>query len=216
MATTDFAADWLLARRAAGRDLSAQRELAQRLLPRAKGVCHALLRDPTNARDASQTAMLEVLRSAHSYRGECSLEHWADRIISRTALRWIAQERRSGRLPLGDLQGHEGELTPTKTFMRECLELLPEPQATALVLRACFEYTVDEIAEMTQTSRNTVKDRLVRGRQTLRALVRGGGSVASFDGFAEAATPLLSPKRDGRALLDEAVVRHLPVRRRRP
>lgn len=216
MAALEFAADCLLARRAAVGDLAAQRELAQRILPRAKGVSHALLRDPANARDASQTAMLEVLRSVHSYRGECSLEHWSDRIISRTALRWIAHERRSGRIPLAEVQGREGELTPTRTFMRECLELLPEPQATALVLRACFEYTVDEIADMTQTSRNTVKDRLVRARQTLRAVIRGGAPAASFNGFAEAATPILSPRRDGRALLDETGTRTLPGRRSRP
>jgi RNA polymerase sigma-70 factor, ECF subfamily len=219
MGAREFAADFSLASRASNHDVGAQRELVQRLLPRVRGVCQALLRDPTNARDASQVAMLEVLRSVGTYRGECSLEHWSDRIISRTALRWIARERRSARIPLGDPHLHESELTPSKTFMRECLEVLPEPQATALVLRTCFEYTVDEIAEMTQVSRNTVKDRLVRARQTLRALLRGGTPASGFDGFAEVATPLVSPRRDGRALSrpgDDAGARSLPGRRSRP
>jgi RNA polymerase sigma-70 factor, ECF subfamily len=219
MGTAEFSADFSLARRASTHDAEAQRELVQRLLPRVRGVCQALLRDPTNARDASQTAMLEVLCSTASYRGECSLEHWADRVISRTALRWIARERRSAQIPLGDPRLREGELTPTKTFLRECLEVLPEPQATALVLRTCFEYTVDEVAELTQVSRNTVKDRLVRARQTLRTLLRGGGAASGFDGFAEVATPLVAPRRDGRALArpaDDAGVRSSPGRRSRP
>lgn len=217
MATIDFAADLSLARRASANDASAQRELVQRLLPRVKGVCQALLREPANARDASQTALLEVLQSVHTYRGDCSLERWSDRITSRTALRWIARERRSARVPLGDPPLREGELTPTKTLMRECFDRLPEPQATALMLRTCFEYTVDEIAEMTGVSRNTVKDRLVRARQALRALFRG--SASSFNGFAEVATPLVPLHRDGQTFattLAEAEARKRRARRSRP
>jgi RNA polymerase sigma factor (sigma-70 family) len=52
------------------------------------------------------------------------------------------------------------------------LNRLSEPQRTTLILRACFEYSVDEIATLTNCSRNTVKDRLTRARQMLRALIR--------------------------------------------
>jgi RNA polymerase sigma-70 factor (ECF subfamily) len=173
-----FASDRALAQQVQEDDSGARRELVQRLLPRAQRLCLALLRDAADAKDASQVAVLQVLRSVHTYRGECSIEHWSDRIVSRTALRWKASQRRAS-----PAVAHEAEV-PTfaapssKIFARECLQRLPEAQRTALVLRCCFDYSVDEIAEATKTSRNTVKDRLLRARRTLRELMRVEGQRA--------------------------------------
>jgi len=190
MALNEFAADSLLARRAAAADPAARHEIVGRLLPRTQRVCRKVLSDPVSAKDAAQTAILEVLCSIHSYRGECSIEHWADRIVSRTALRSIHHERRSRRGEAGDAALVEGEVTEPRVLLRECLQSLPEPQATALLLRGYFEYSIDEIAAITNVSRNSVKDRLVRARQAVRAMVQGKSS-ASFNGFAEVATPAL-------------------------
>jgi RNA polymerase sigma-70 factor (ECF subfamily) len=49
---------------------------------------------------------------------------------------------------------------------------LPEAQRTALVLRHVMGYSVSEIAEMTEASPNTVKDRLLRGSREMRRSIR--------------------------------------------
>jgi RNA polymerase sigma factor (sigma-70 family) len=177
-----FALDLSLAQRSAEHDASARRDLVHRLLPRAQRLCLALLRNPTDAKDACQMAMIQILRSVHSYRGECSIEHWSDRIVSRTALRWRAADRLSTRTPLQDVDATSFAAAPSRILARECLDRLPEVQRTALVLRCCFDYSVDEIAEVTKASRNTVKDRLLRARRTLRALARGDGSSSEANG----------------------------------
>src|SRR5690606_24021515 len=52
------------------------------------------------------------------------------------------------------------------------LEELPETRRTALVLRHVLEYSIAEIAELTETSPNTVKDRLLAARAHIRRAVR--------------------------------------------
>src|SRR4051812_46248644 len=167
-----LAADLALMEAVARGDGPAREQLVRRLMPRAQRLCQALLRNPADAKDACQTALLQVLRSAHGYRGECSLEYWADRIVTRTALRRIASERRKRQASLPNEPGVDAGAAQPRVLLRECLNRLSEPQRTTLILRACFEYSVDEIATLTNCSRNTVKDRLTRARQMLRALVR--------------------------------------------
>jgi DNA-directed RNA polymerase specialized sigma24 family protein len=52
-----------------------------------------LIRCAYDADDATQVALVEILKAAPSYRGESSLEAWADRIAVRVAI-GVARERR--------------------------------------------------------------------------------------------------------------------------
>jgi RNA polymerase sigma-70 factor (ECF subfamily) len=185
-----FETDLLLMRAVAEGDARSRQELVRRLLPRAQRLCQALLRNAADAKDASQTAMLQVLRSAHTYRAECGLENWADRIVARSALRWIAAERRARQEPLADEpSGGENGAGLPRVLVRECLNRLSGPQRTALLLRAGFEYSIEEIATLTEVSPNTVKDRLTRARQILRDLVRTGQPGGSGATSSEQASP---------------------------
>jgi len=196
---TNYAADITLMRAVSEGDTAARQDLVRRLLPRAQRVTQALLRNSADAKDASQSAILQVLRSAHTYRGECAVEHWADRIVTRTALRWVTAERARRHDVLTDEPSVEPSAGPPRVLLRQCLSRLSEPQRTALLLRAGFEYSVEEIATLTEVSPNTVKDRLTRARHVLRALVRGSESVepeASSDlGSGRGASPPRSPTR---------------------
>src|SRR5687768_609901 len=88
-------ADLELMRRAGAREPEAERALVTRLIGRANRLTHALLRNREDARDASQAALLGILRSTSSFRGESSVECWADRIVVRTALRLSRNSRKS-------------------------------------------------------------------------------------------------------------------------
>jgi RNA polymerase sigma factor (sigma-70 family) len=158
--------------RAARGDADAQRQVARRLLRRVERVCRALLRNSEEALDARQLSMLEILKSAHTYRGEGTLEHWADRITVRTALRALAAERRAQRAPV-DLEPGTTHATSDATLLaRQYLDLISERQRRVVVLRHSLEYSIEEIAEMTGISKNAVKDRLLRARGALRRMCR--------------------------------------------
>jgi RNA polymerase sigma-70 factor (ECF subfamily) len=158
-----------MTQRAAAGDANAQRLMVQRLMRRIQRLCGALLRDRDDAKDASQASLLAILRSAGSYRGESSLERWADRIAIRTTLRQARERSRTAFSPAGSCPSPLVSATADPSIAaRQYLARLPETQRTVLILRCGFEYSVDEIAELTQTSPNTVKDRLKRARVTVR------------------------------------------------
>src|SRR5689334_14201723 len=88
--------DLALMKLVAGGDAHAQRVLAHRLAPRVQRVARRLLANRADADDAAQVALMEILRSAQSYREEASIERWADRIAVRTSLRQVREQRRRG------------------------------------------------------------------------------------------------------------------------
>jgi RNA polymerase sigma-70 factor (ECF subfamily) len=165
--------DSLLTARAAQADPAAQGALVQRLMGRVQRLSRALLRNAADASDASQASMVQILKSAGTYRGEGSLESWADRIVFRTAMRTSSAERR--RRDAGHIDDSLAFVKASSdpaVLVREYLDRLSEAQRTALLLRHGFGYSVEEIASLTEVSPNTVKDRLLRARATIRRLMR--------------------------------------------
>jgi RNA polymerase sigma-70 factor (ECF subfamily) len=153
-------------------DRAAQRVLVRRLLGRIERVCRALLRNRQDAEDAAQLSVLEVFKSARTYRGESSLERWSDRITARTALRAAASERRARQAPLGEERQFTHASAEHALLARQYLDGVSERQRAVLILRHGLEYSVEEIADICGISPNTVKDRLLRGRTSLRRLLR--------------------------------------------
>ena len=161
-------------------DPDAERRLVSRLLERVRRATAALVSNPADSDDATQLCMLEILRSAKSYRGEGSLEAWSDRIVVRTALRYAKGRRRAEqRLDANadpdriDPSAHDAPLSEAlPRTVQDYLALLSEPRRTAIVLRHVLGYSIDEIADITRVSPNTVKDRLLMARREFRKLVR--------------------------------------------
>ncbi len=164
---------------AAQGDVSAQRRLVEQLRPRMHSISLSILGSALDAEDTTQSILIEILSSAASFRGE-NLLGWADRIAARTAIRHARQRRmRAMQCDVRDdietfgassnLPDLERALPKT---MVEYLATLPETRRVAVVLRHVMDYSVEEIAEMTDASVNTVKDRLLHGREQLRRLIR--------------------------------------------
>ncbi len=181
----------------------AQEVLVHRLVRRVRRAAGALLENSADADDASQLALLEVLGSARTYRGEASIEAWADRIAVRTTLRFArSRARRQAQLAIApdpdalaprDDAGAplaEGLARPVQDYLRH----LPENRRVAIVLRHVLGYSVDEVARLTGVSRNTVKDRLVHARREFRKLVRRDSLVGARADSVES-TPLPATPR---------------------
>jgi RNA polymerase sigma-70 factor (ECF subfamily) len=169
-------ADSKLVQSAAGGDAKAQRELLHRALPVARRTARYLLRRSQDVDDAVQATLLAVLNSAARFRGCSSLATWVGRIATRTTLR-LAQKQRAlvptgelEKLPAPERSEYEAEETPRTVW--EYVECLPELQRVAIVLRYKLDYSVDDIAEATESPPDTVKYRLKEALTKIRRLVR--------------------------------------------
>ncbi|MEX1368957.1 MAG: RNA polymerase sigma factor [Nannocystaceae bacterium] len=178
-------------RRAAEGDAQAQAWLARRVVGRVRRVARALSRNAADADDAAQLSLMEVLRSAHSYRGEASLDAWVGRIAARTTVRHLARERRKADpvvaqpLALAAPIAPDGLRETLPRDLRDYLDQLPQPQRQAIVLHHALGCSLDEVAEMAQVSRNTIKGRLRLGLATLRKLVRRDRQIGIHGGGAD-------------------------------
>jgi RNA polymerase sigma-70 factor (ECF subfamily) len=173
-AESDLALMSLVARQ----DARAQRLLVERLSQRVRRITRLLSGGSVDPDDAAQLSLLEILRSAESFRVATSLERWADRISARTTLRLVRREhqRRNlltrwlvpGSLPWGKKE-EVGQ--SDRIGLDAVLARLSPRRREALVLRHALEFSVEEIAELTGAPPGTVKDRLVAGRKQMRRLL---------------------------------------------
>jgi len=169
-----------LAALVAAGDACARRELVQRLGGRVRLIAATILRNPVDAEDAVQATWVAIFTSISSYRGG-NLAAWVARISGRTAMRHARKRgaRATRAEPDSDLEqltvseppvsfpGH-AILRPLLAYLAE----LAEPRQVVLVLRHVLDYSIDEISELTETSVNTVKDRLQSARKQLRRAIR--------------------------------------------
>jgi RNA polymerase sigma-70 factor (ECF subfamily) len=178
--TDPHAEDLELMSLVAAADPAASRVLAERLVSRVHRVARSILREAADADDAAQQSLIEIIGSAKSYRGGASIERWSDRIAVRTTMRLVRERRKlAGRVDdgvdLDEIVSAPGASETADSAPRaaaEYLSTLPDKQRNALVLRHVMGYSVTEIAELTDSSPNTVKDRLLRGAREMRRLIR--------------------------------------------
>ncbi len=175
-----YESDLAMAQAAGEGDPRANRHLAERLLNRIRSTVHYLAAGDRDADDLVQLALVAILRSARTFRGECSLERWGDRIAVRTALREL--KRRRWRERIVGLEGEvarEGQTSSDHDIQRRLLRerlarllgKLSTDRRTAVTLHWMHGYSVQEIADLTEARVNTVRDRLRTGKKQLKNLL---------------------------------------------
>jgi len=146
-----------------------------------------LLGTREEALDLSQEVFLRVFRMMGTFRGQSSLRTWIYRIVinqARNRQRWWRRRRQSDQVSLDQHVEAHGELpqradvaAPDRLLARKeaaarlwrAMDRLPFDQRTAVVLREFDGLSYEEIAFSLDIAVGTVKSRLTRARQALRA-----------------------------------------------
>jgi RNA polymerase sigma factor (sigma-70 family) len=177
-----------LARAAASRDPTAAGSLVVHVAPLMLRVVRSVLgaRHP-DVEDVAQDAVIQLLASLPSFRGESTVLYYAGRIALFTALGSRKRdESRFSRMELGepsdDLPDHAGPSPLGEAIAQRrretlfrLLQELPTATAEALALHFVLGYTVEEIAKAANVSVHTVWSRLRLGKEALlRRLGRDG------------------------------------------
>jgi RNA polymerase sigma-70 factor (ECF subfamily) len=149
-----------------------------------------LLGDHNEALDLSQEVFLRVFRTIHGFRGQSALRTWIYRIVvnqARNRQRWWRRRHRSQQVSLDEHINAHGELpapgnggSPDRILgqkqlaerIRVSLDRLPFDQRTAIVLREIDGLSYEEIGFSLGIAVGTVKSRLARAREALRAQLR--------------------------------------------
>lgn len=149
------------------------------------GLCLRMLGNREDAQDCLQDCMLRAWRAISGYRKESSLATWLYRIATNACLDFLRKRkvRPSVSLEMMTEAGFmphatEGdpvqiaEETARKAALESGLASLPPDLRTALVLRDMQGLSYEDIADVLKIPTGTVKSRISRGRDKLRAHLR--------------------------------------------
>jgi RNA polymerase sigma-70 factor (ECF subfamily) len=133
-------------------------------------VCRRLTGNDADAADATQEAMIAIVRGLPRFDGRSTFSTWIYRVATNAALDEL---RRRGRraLPTDSLPdavvAARDSAVVDRLSVDEALAELPEEFRAAVVLRDLADLDYAEIAEALQIPAGTVRSRIARGRAQL-------------------------------------------------
>jgi HlyD family secretion protein len=149
-------------------------------------VCRRVLRDEHDAQDAFQATWLVLARKAGSLRDRASVGNWLFGVASRVSLdaratssRRRLHERRYAESQTDEAPAEDRDGYDIGAVIHEELRRLPERYRTPIVLCYLEGLTHEEAALRLGRPVGTVRSRLARGRDRLRARLAGRGIVPS-------------------------------------
>ena len=189
------AEDPQLLRAARSGDEAALERLLRSLLPQVHAVCRRLCRDPQDAQDAAQEALVAVARGLPGFDGRSRLSTWVYRITTNACHDELRRRRRRPEPAAADdvAAGFGDRGAPTRSGpavdpeaevlrgeerrrLAAALDELPEEFRVAVVLRDVADLEYSAIAEITAVPVGTVRSRIARGRSRLADLLAPAGT----------------------------------------
>lgn len=161
-------------------DAEAARALTLRLTPRVLRLAARMLGDAAEAEDVAQEAMLRLWRIAAEWRqGEAQVATWLYRVAAN-----LCTDRLRRRRPVdidtvpeaedGRASAVDGMIEADRArALQQALDLLPERQRQAVVLRHLEGLSNPEIAEVMDIGVEAVESLTARGKRALAAALAG-------------------------------------------
>jgi RNA polymerase sigma-70 factor (ECF subfamily) len=127
-------------------------------------------RNPDDAADALQDALLSAHRGAAAFRQDAAVSSWLYRIVVNACLDRLRRNRSHLRAELTDDAHTVGDHTPrvdTAIMVEHALMRLPVEQRAAVVAVDMQGYSIAETARLLGVAEGTVKSRCARARAKL-------------------------------------------------
>ncbi|BBU25096.1 RNA polymerase sigma factor SigM [Mycobacterium xenopi] len=162
----------LLAAHVAG-DRDAFAELFHRHHRQLHRLARLTTRNPEDAADALQDAMLSAHRGAGSFRHDAAVSSWLYRIVVNACLDRLRRSKTHPTTTLDDVYPVADRTTQVETaiVVQRALMRLPVEQRAAVVAVDMQGYSIADTARMLGVAEGTVKSRCARARARLAALL---------------------------------------------
>jgi RNA polymerase sigma-70 factor (ECF subfamily) len=159
-------------------DRVALEQILREVHPLVHNVCRRTLSNEADAEDATQNALINIVRNIERFDGRSSFTTWVYRIATNAA---IDEGRRRQRRRLRVVDDERDVIDESHTASQDqvddadqlapLLRQLPEDYRVAVVLRDVMDLEYDEIAEILGVPGGTVRSRIARGRARLAELL---------------------------------------------
>lgn len=166
-------------------DRDALEELLRQHYDRWYALCRRITGDDADAADATQEAMMAVVRGLRSFDGRSRFSTWSYRIAVNAALDEIRRRRRRP-APESEVVDRVMRASPDPAVSSDwrldidaALARLPLEFRTAVVLRDLCGLDYAEIASTLGIPVGTVRSRIARGRRLLVPLLEGNAAPLS-------------------------------------
>jgi len=161
-------------------DRQALDALLRRHYDRVHAVCRRITGSPSDADDASQEAMIRIVRSLDRFDQRAAFSTWAYRIATNAALDELRRRKRRPALRIVAADGSTAEPADPRAeahvdavadrgALDQALAGIGEEFRTAVVLRDVADLDYAEIAAVLDVPIGTVRSRISRGRAQLVA-----------------------------------------------
>lgn len=160
-------------------DATSMDELLRRHYDRIHAVCRRIAGTTRDADDATQEALIRIVRSIDRFDGRAAFGTWAYRIATNAALDELRKRARRPVLrtvgdddvrptePVDPLADRTVEAVADRLAIEAALADLPEEFKVPVVMRDVADLDYAEIAETLGVPVGTVKSRIARGRRQL-------------------------------------------------
>lgn len=192
-----LAADETLVTAAQGGDTKALDALLRRHHDRIFAVCRRLAGNDADALDATQEALMAVVRGLDRFDGRARFGTWVYRVATNACLDELRRRKRRP-VPVDEerygLDDRPDPRTPSvggsvtdRLAVDEALQAITPEFRACVVLRDLCDLDYAEIAEVLDLRPGTVRSRISRGRAALAQVL--GGGPAGPDSAADERTP---------------------------
>lgn len=186
-----LADDGELIRAAQNGDMASLEILLDRHHDRLRAVCAKVVGRGADADDATQMALISIVKNLDKFDGRAAFTTWSYRIATNAAIDELRKRNRRQATSLDDDEqpmhlaavGNLGEATTARLVVNEGLEQLPEEFRLPVILRDLCGMDYEQISEVLDIAPGTVRSRIARGRGKLADLIGdvtdGGNQDAS-------------------------------------
>jgi RNA polymerase sigma-70 factor (ECF subfamily) len=141
-----------------------------------RAVCHRIVINSADADDATQMALISIVRALPSFDRRSKFSTWAYRIATNAALDEIRRTNRRA-VPTDNEVVYDSAVTDITSAVDAQLDVsaalaqLPEDYRTVIVLRHVADMEYEDIAISLDIPVGTVRSRLARGRAQLAEIL---------------------------------------------
>jgi len=158
-------------------DRSAMNDLLSKHHDRIFAICRRLAGNDADASDASQEALIAIVRHLDRFDGRAKFSTWSYRVATNAALDELRRRNRRPEpndptdlridSPVVDIADRIG----TEMEVSEALDMVPERFRTPVVMRDLGDMEYSEIAKILGLPAGTVRSRISRGRSALAEIL---------------------------------------------